>query len=165
MDDPTLYIIDASSLIDLHDWRPPNKHRVIWDKLDSLICCDRLMSPEEVYQEIREAKDALARWALRRKRDTQLFTKTVKQCVGIAKQIIHMYPDFVERERPVPQADPFVVALAVLESRKMYAPKCVVVTEEKFTPAGRPRIPHVCAGFHLQYMSIHQMYVAEGWTF
>jgi hypothetical protein len=45
--------------------------------------------------------------------------------------------------------------------------RCVVVTNEKFTPSGRPRIPHVCAApkYLLPYLSIHQVYVSEGWAF
>jgi hypothetical protein len=165
MDDNSLYIIDTSSLIGLYNWRPPGKHRSVWERLDQLIDGDRLVSPQEVYEELREGKDAVARWAGRRKKSGHLFTRTTQQHIGIAKQIIHRFPDFVERDRPIPQADPFVMALAVFESKKTLGQRCIVVAEEKYTPTGRPRIPHVCEAYKLPYMSIHQVYVTEGWQF
>ncbi len=162
----TIYIIDTSSLVTLHRWRPLSSNREIWDNLEKLIRDDRLIAPEEVYDEIRAGDDALARWASRKKQQRRLFRPTTRQHAGIAKQIIHEFPDFVERDRPTPQADPFVVALAVHEGRSVVAAaeERIVVTDEKFTPTGRPRIPHVCAAHGVRYLSIHQMYVNEGWT-
>jgi hypothetical protein len=161
-----LYIIDTSSLVSLHNWRPPSRNRGVWEKLTQLAHVDRLISPMEVYDELRAGNDALARWALQRKKGGRLFKRTTRQQVGIARQIIHRFPDLIEFDRPVPQADPFVIALAVDESKhKTLAQKCIVVTEEKFSPTGRPRIPHVCAAYQLPYMSIHQVYVSENWTF
>jgi hypothetical protein len=166
MDGPPLYIVDTSSLIGLYNWRPPRSHRPVWAKLDNLIHNDRFIRPDEVYEEIRAGVDALATWALRRKRSRQLFTRTTQQIARIAKQVIGKFLEFIESDRPVPQADPFVIALAVFESKHTtLAQKCVVLTEEKYTPTGRPRIPHVCEAYKLPYMSIHQMYVSEGWTF
>jgi hypothetical protein len=140
-------------------------HRAVSEKLDELVSTDRLISPQEVYEELREKKDAVARWALRRKKSTRLFIKTTQQMARIAKQLIHRFPDFVEFDRPVSQADPFVMALAIFEGRKALGQRCVVVTEEKYTPTGRPRIPHVCEVFQISYMTIHQMYVSHGWSF
>src|SRR5437016_4635520 len=105
MDKHGLYIIDTSSLIGLHNWRPPAKHRSVWEKLDRLVDGDRLISPQEVYEELRAGKDAIARWATRRKKTGRLFVESNRQCVGIAKQIIHKFPDFIEADRPALQAD------------------------------------------------------------
>lgn len=163
--DPLVYIIDTSSLVTLHQWRPPRNNRVVWENLDRLINDGRLIAPHEVYEELTAGEDALSRWAKRRKKEGGLFRKTTRQHAGIAKEIIHRFPDFVERDRPDTQADPFVVALARHESESQLGfQQNVVVTEEKFTPTGRPRIPHVCAAYGLRYLSIHQMYVSEGWA-
>src|SRR3972149_5188221 len=96
MDEFVLYIIDTSSLIDLQRWRPLSIHRQVWEKLDRLIDNDRLVSPQEVYEEIRDGKDALARWAMRHKKKRQLLKKTTRQHVGIAQQVIHRYPEIVD---------------------------------------------------------------------
>jgi hypothetical protein len=165
MDSDSLYIIDTSSLIALFDWRPPSKHHEVWKKLDILIDARRLISPYAVYEELRAGKDAVARWAARRKKAGGLFKKTTAQHARIAKQIVAKFHDFVEYDRPAPQADPFVVALAVHESKNTLGRKSVVITEEKYTHTGRPRIPHVCEKYGLSYLTIHQTYVSEGWTF
>jgi hypothetical protein len=103
---------------------------------------------------------------LRRKKRGRLFKRTTQQVARIAKQIIAKFPELIESERPAPQADPFVVALAVFESKHTtFSQKCVLLTEEKFSPSGRPRIPHLCEEYKLLYMSIHQMFISEGWTF
>jgi hypothetical protein len=162
----TIYIIDTSSLIDLQRWRPLAKHRVIWQKLDGLIRDGRLIGPEQVYSELRAGKDSLAKWAVSHKKGGQFFKKTTRQHVGIAKQIIHKYSDLVDVDRPGSQADPFVIALAHYEANSTtLAQQCIVVTNEKFTPTGRPRIPHICASYKLPYLTIHQLYVTEGWAF
>ena len=166
MDELTTYVIDTSSLIDLHRWRPISKHRGTWKRINALIDREQLISPDEVFYEIRTGKDALAKWAAEHKKSKQLFVRLTKQHVGIAKQIIHRFPELVDVDRPTSQADPFVVALAEYRShRTTYAERCVVVTNEKFTPLGRPRIPHVCASFLIPYMTIHQLFVTEGWEF
>src|SRR3972149_4938613 len=98
MDVDTLYIIDTSSLIDLQRWRPLSKHRTIWQKLDGMIRDNRLIGPEQVYEELRAGKDTLARWAANHKKSRQLFKKTTRHHVGIAKQIIHRFSDLVDAE-------------------------------------------------------------------
>ena len=79
---------------------------------------------------------------------------------------MHKFPALVDPDQPGQDADPFVVAMAVVESKTLLAGQSpvVVVTEEKFTPEGMPRIPHVCAAYGIRYLSVHQMFVHEGWT-
>jgi hypothetical protein len=123
------------------------------------------LSTQEVYQEVSVGADDLAKWCTTYRKARQLFVKQTKQQVGIAKQIIHRFPDLIDIDRPGSQADPILIALAYFEANKTLAQHCVVVTDEKYTPFGRKRIPHVCASYKLPYLSIHQMYVAEGWDF
>jgi hypothetical protein len=161
-----LYIIDASSLISLERGRPVKRNVRIWQTLHELIHNDRLISPEEVFDEIRAGSDALVVWAKQRKKEKKLFRRTTRSVLGQARQIIAKFPDFVEIDRPTSQADPFVVALACDEQRRdLLAPPCVVVTEEKFTFTGKPRIPHVCGHFGMPYLTLHQVFVREGWSF
>jgi hypothetical protein len=164
MDADTVSIIDTSSLINLYNWRSITNHPTVWQHLDSLIRRNQLLSPEEVYDEISQGKDPLARWATRQKKAGQLFKKTKHQHVAIIKEIVRRFPDFIEANRPTPQADPFVVALALHERSHLFS-RSVVITDEKYAPTGRPRIPRVCEEYKLPYMSIHQLFVSEGWTF
>ena len=51
------------------------------------------------------------------------------------------------------------------ESRSdLYAPNVIVLTEEKYAP-GKHRIPHVCQARGLKYLTLHQMFLFEGWDF
>jgi hypothetical protein len=164
MDLPTLYIIDASSLIGLARHRPARRHARLWQRLDELIHNDRLISPDEVFIELRAGTDPLAVWAKKCRRDRRLFKRTTRQIAGIARQIIGRFSDLVDVNRPGEQADPFVVALAVAESKRdMYPPPCTVITDEKFTFTGRARIPRVCGEDSMPYLTIHQLFILEGW--
>ena len=88
----TLYVIDTSSLVSLQRWRPQSTNATVWRHLDEMVHGDRLVGPDEVYREIREGKDALARWAIRYKQQNALFKKATRQHIRIAKQIIHRFP-------------------------------------------------------------------------
>lgn len=82
MDTLTVYIIDTSSLVTLHRWRPPGKNRKVWQDLDGLIRDDMLVAPDEVYDEIQAGQDALSRWAKRRKQQNQLFKRPTRRSAG-----------------------------------------------------------------------------------
>lgn len=79
-----------------------------------------------------------------------------------SKAIVKRFPDLVEVNAAQGNADPFVVALALEESTLIE--KMIIVTDEKFVP-GRTRIPHVCQAFGLRYLTVHQLFVFEGWPF
>ena len=79
MDPHSLYVIDTSSLIGLQNWRPMGKHHAVWTRLDEFIESDQLISPIEVYEELRQGKDAVAKWAIRYKKRGQLFKKNSRQ--------------------------------------------------------------------------------------
>ncbi len=163
---PTLYIIDASSLIVLARHRPARRNAAIWQRLDELIRNERLISPEEVYYELKDGNDPLAGWAKKYKKERRLFRKTTQQLAGAARQLIRKHPNLVDVDRPVAQADPFVVALAIGEStRGLFPPPCTVVTEEKFNYSGNPKLPNVCGHCKMPYLTIHQVFIKEGWTF
>jgi hypothetical protein len=86
--------------------------------------------------------------------------------VRLVKQILKRFDGLVDKDQPFNSADPFVIALALQEHerRGLFRKEVVVVTEEKYAP-GRFRIPHVCEGYHLRYLTIHQMFLFEGWNF
>ncbi|HUG92283.1 MAG TPA: DUF4411 family protein [Planctomycetaceae bacterium] len=111
----------------------------------------------------------MRQWVSEAERKKRLFRATTSRLLGMARQIVHEFPGLVDYDRPVPQADPFVVALALSEGKgQLKYDKCIVVTEEKFTPSGRPRIPHACEARGLQYLTIHQtilkLRAEEEWT-
>ncbi len=157
----SIYCIDTSSLVNLRSWRPAKRFPEPWKRLDHLIRQDRLLSPAVVLQELQECDDALFRWARKRK---SMFKKSSPDLVEQVQEILARFPDLVDPDSPTSSADPFVAALAIREASSLYQPDIVVLTEEKYAP-GRSRIPHVCEAYKLKYLTIHQMFRFEGWTF
>ncbi len=157
----TTYCVDTSSLVGLRVWRPRKKYPEPWKRLDELIQRNRLIAPGAVLRELQERDDALLRWARKR---GGIFKRNSKALVEHVQAILDRFPDFADPQAPNESADPFVVALAVQESSGLYPPEVVVVTEEKYAP-GKTRIPHVCEWKNIRYLTIHQMFVFEGWQF
>lgn len=160
----SLYCIDTSSLVGLWRWHPISANPGVWERLDELIQEHRLVAPRLVLEEVHRQDDALLEWARRRKQT--LFRRTSAEMVRLVKDILKRFEGLVDKDQPFDSADPFVVALALQEpeSRRLFRRDVVVVTEEKYAP-GRPRIPHVCEAYGLKYLTIHQMFLFEGWSF
>jgi len=156
----TVYCIDISSLVDLKSWRPFNRYREVWKRLDELIRQGRMIAPKQVLEELQQVDDALLKWA--RKRKQRLFRRTSRVLVDRVQRIVKRFPTLVDPSQPVKNADPFVVALALEEKNQTLGQEVYVVTEEKYRP-GKTRIPHVCEEYRLKYLSIHQMFLFEGW--
>ena len=157
----TVYCIDTSSLINLHRWRPEREHVKVWGRLEDLIEKHRLLAPKKVLGELHRKSDVLPRWARGHKR---MFKSISAESVATLQQILKKFPGLVDQNRPDEVADPYVVALARQESRNTLGDEVVVVTDEKYAP-GRPRIPHVCEAYRLKYLTIHQVFLFEGWDF
>ncbi len=159
-----VYCIDTSSLVALWHWHPIRANSGVWERLDELIEQHRLVAPRIVLEEIHRQDDALLVWA--RSRKQKLFARTSPEMVRLTKQIVNRFDGLVDKDQPFNSADPFVVALALQEpeSRALFGKEVIVVTEEKYAP-GRPRIPHVCEAYGLKYLTIHQMFLFEGWSF
>jgi hypothetical protein len=133
----------------------------VWDRLDELIEHQRLMAPKQVLEELQGQDDYLLRWARKRKR---MFARTSLELVRRVQKIVNEFPRFVDPSQPIRAADPFVVALAIDRSKGLLGDEICVVTEEKYG-LGRPRIPHVCEAYGLKYLTVHQVFVFEGWSF
>ena|SRR5437879_8978902 len=91
--------------------------------------------------------------------------KSSRDIVEKVQEILLRLPNLVDPNNPTDSADPFVIALAIKEKNKQgFLAQVTVITEEKYAP-GRPRIPHACEVYGLKYLTIHQMFLFEGWTF
>jgi hypothetical protein len=153
--------MDTSSFVNLHLWRPARHHREVWRQFETLIEQDRLMAPRPVLEELAAREDTLLKWARGHK---SVFKKTTRELVRRVQEILKRFPDLVDPNAPESSADPFVVALAVEERNTTLAENVIVITEEKYAP-GRSRIPHVCQGYEVRYLTLHQLFLFEGWSF
>jgi hypothetical protein len=136
----------------------------VWNRISDLAKARRLISPVAVQRELKGKADEVLQWAKMRKR---VFVRLDLVQQRIVREILARFPDFVDPNKPVPEADPFVIALALARNRQvgLLPAEWVVVTQEKLRPSGRPRIPNVCAAFDLRCIDILELFRQENWTF
>lgn len=151
------YSIDTSAILD--GWiryYPPDAFPGLWDRLDGLIMDGDLRATEEVFHELAKKDDKVHDWAKERK---SLFVPIDDRIQPIVSSILGDFEKLVDTRRNRSGADPFVIALAMVES-------CTVVTGERASGSlDRPNIPDVCAKLKVPCVSLLQLIRAEGWTF
>jgi hypothetical protein len=158
-----IYCIDASSLIKLKQDFPRQVFSTLWEKVEELVASGRLIAPDEVFREI-EKDDMLGPWA---KQNKNMFRKLDQDQLDAAKDVTSRFRNIAKPGRFGPAADPFVVALAHLESRRLRSSllesqsECVVVSEER----GPGKIPGACAHYDLTCVALVDLFQREGWKF
>lgn len=153
-----IYCIDTSALMDAWArWYPRDVFPTLWDNLDSLIEDGRLISSEEVLQELeRKEGDALHQWARHRSRLFAPLDEGIQRAVSV---IMANHPRLVDGRTGKSYADPFVIATAQVR-------KSTVVTGER--PTGnpnRPKIPDVCKRLGIRCISFTDLIRQERWRF
>ncbi len=157
------YCMDASAFIDLRVRYPKDVFPGIWNRVSDLAKERRLISPAAVQRELKGKADEVLQWAKMRRRVFQRLDATQQR---IVRDILAQFPNLVDPNKPVPDADPFVIALAIARNQQVgFFPAWVVVTQEKSTLCGRPRIPNVCATFSLRCIDMLEMFRQEKWKF
>lgn len=159
------YVIDTSSLIDLNYRYPVDVFPGIWKNLEKLIKDDLLVSPKEVLKEIKD--NSLKEWA---KKQKKLFRELDELQMKIVKEILEKYPSLAKPDKDGPQADPFVIALAIaLEKDPQQiltksVRKRIIVTEERLR-GNKEKIPFVCKEYGIDCINVIELFRTEGWKF
>jgi hypothetical protein len=82
---------------------------------------------------------------------------------------LSLFPDLIDPAKEIPDADPFVVALAIIENTRrqdtLFKGQCVVVTQEKPSRSARPKIPEVCQHYGIECIGVAGLFRKEGWKF
>ena len=108
-----VYCIDTSALIDLKIYYPLNRFPSMWQRLEQLVKVDRLIAPEQVFEELKPKLgsngDEIYRWAKAHKR---MFKALDSQQTKLATAIIAKFPGLIDPNKTIPDAGPFVIALA-----------------------------------------------------
>lgn len=164
----TVYCIDTSALVDA--WRPyPRDLFAVWDQLERLVREGRLIAPSKVLTELQRKSDALLRWAQKHRR---MFKRLDGEQLRLCAEICRLFPRLVDTSKAMEDAEPYVVALAVENTRKRSGEtlferhEYVVVTQERLSrPGERPRIPNVCQHYGLRWVNLFDMFRREGWRF
>lgn len=151
------YCIDTNALVDL--WRrvyPIDVFPSLWKNMEELVRSGKLIAPREVLNELEQVDDELLKW-VKKHRDMIIGLETEQQ--DRVKEILRVYPTLIEPNKTIPDADPFVIALAMTES-------AVVVTNEKLAgPGGRPKIPNVCLKYQIKCLNLLDFFREQKWNF
>lgn len=151
------YCIDTSSLLD--GWvryYPPDVFPSFWRNLEAMIAAGELISPDEVLRELAKKEgDTLHQWA---KRHEALFHPLDEVVQRATAEILTAFPRLVDSRRDRGKADPFVIALAKVQT-------CAVITGEKHTGIpDKPKMPDVCTHYSIPCISLLQLFREKKWS-
>ena len=151
------YSIDTSAIIECW-WRqyPPEVFHTVWIKLENLIEKNIIIAIDDVLFELEKKEDAIYKWALERR---NMFLPHDVRIELAGKSIIQNYKRLIDERNIRSGADPWVIALAKVES---YA----VITDEK--PTGnlnKPNIPDVCYALNIPCINMLQLFKEQKWKF
>jgi len=149
------YCIDTSALIDLKELYPRDIFPPIWRNIETLIAQGRLVAPKEVYQELQRVEDELFKWA---KEHKMMFKNLDDEQIRHVLDITGKFPKLVDEKKPGPQADPFVIALALSRGY-------IVITSESWGDPNKPKIPDVCNHYGIKCLDLVALYRKEKWQF
>lgn len=124
-------------------------------KVEALIEAGRLVAPVEVLHETSKRSDELHAWLKAR---GKAFCELDEEVQVAAAEVLAKFPRLVGERKLRTSADPFVIALARVQSLQ-------IVTDEKPTgSASRPNIPDVCTAFGLDTFGLLDLIRAEKWV-
>ncbi len=160
-----IYCYDTSGLTNTSRFYSFKSFPSLWNRIETLIEEGRLICSQKVHEELRKQDDLLLRWA---NKNGKVFIGLNAEQYVLAKQIVDKYPDIVDKDKETEDADPYVIALAILKQRdvEMLGDTCVVVsaeTEQK--KKNKTKIPVACEGFSVRHMYFVEVIDREGWAF
>ena len=149
------YCIDTSALIDL--WRryyPPDIFQSLWKDIEILIHQGFIIAPKEVLREIEKRDDEFLEWA---KKHRDMFNDLDEEQLIDTRIILKDFPNLIDPNKEI-DADPFLVALAKTK-------EWTVITSEKPSSGGRPKIPDVCKKYNIKCISLIEFFREKGWKY
>lgn len=117
-----------------------------------------VVSPREVLRELEKRDDELYKWV----KENISFHNLDYEQQEIVRNIMARFPNLVDINKPTPEADPFVIALA--KSKNL-----ITVTQEKYVnisgPKSKPQIPNVCEALNVKWVPLIDLFREQGWVF
>ncbi len=159
-----IYCIDTSSLIEMKDRYPQDVTMFgrLWNNIDNLCRAHRMVSPIEVLKEIKQGDDELKKWANGKK----IFVKIDEKQSEKVKEILKNYPFLSNSEKPGPNADPWLITLALVkneeEKERLFSDKKYIVVTEESKIRGN-RIPSICKVYAIECINLLELFRREGW--
>jgi len=158
-----IYVIDTSSLIELKGF-PRDIFVTVWKDIEDLVQREILISTEEVLEELKKKEDVISTWA---KNNKSMFkTLTQEQLIEV-KNILNIFPNLIDVNRETPQADPFIIALALYEEpqKKIIQTQKIIITNEKISSGKRPKIPNICTYFNIKCVNLFDFFREMAWKY
>ena len=166
-----VYCVDSSALIEIRERYPSAIFPGLWEGLTELVRAGRFIAPREVLKEV-EKDTGLNAWLKRNRK--RMFVAPTQAQVNKTIEILQRFSDLIDPAKTTPDADPFVIALAIVSSqeaqRQLFGREHVVLTFEKLSSgSARPRIPNVCAHYGVGCLhapsALTDFFAKEGWRF
>ncbi len=150
------YVFDTGPFIDCRYYYP-NIFKTYWNKLNQHAEIRDIISVREVYNEIQKGSDIVSDWA---DQNSSIFEEPSAGEFEVVRDIMSRHKELIRMlnftgGRPV--ADPFIIAKAKVNG-------LVVVTQEKFRENAH-KIPNICSEHGVEYMTLEEFMLNEGWEF
>lgn len=151
------YSFDSGAFINgRRDLFRPEVFPTLWANIDAMIQAGVIRSVDVVRDELAKRDDDVTRWA-RQQRD--LFVPLTRDVQLATRRVLAEHKKLVGVGGRRNAADPFVVALAIVHGGT------VVTQELKSGSTTKPRIPDVCEGMDVPWLSLPGFVADQGWTF
>jgi predicted nucleic acid-binding protein len=148
-----LYMVDTCSFTELRRTYPRPHLDAVWRLVERVADDGRLLSVEEVFNELQAQDDEVAQWAMARR---SLFLPLTEDIQQKAREILISHRTLVNIRRKKSGADPFLIAAAIVHN-------AIVVTQEKKS-GGPPavKIPDVCEAYGVRCIPLLTLLQQEG---
>lgn len=134
-----MYVMDTSSLIDGELYFSQARNQKLWQKLGALAAQGRMAMPAQAFDEISPGNKALRAWVSARR--ASLVVPGNADIINLARDVVEAFPCLVDTGKAKPDADPYIIALAVwLQTRAIRVHAPIIVTEEADRPSKMPRV-------------------------
>jgi hypothetical protein len=135
------YSIDTSSLVDAWvRYYAPDIFPKWWDLFENTVGAGQVKASMPVLLDLEKKDDGIYRWA---KGHPQLFVSIDEVIQQNVTQILANHSRLVENRKNRSASDPFVIALAGLNSA------CVITGEKPTSKLSQPNIPDVCLAMNI----------------
>lgn len=149
------YSFDTSALIEGNKLYPINIFPKLWENIGELINDGSIRAIAQVGTELGKKDDEISQWT---SNYPTLFVPLEPRIQVIVTAIMDAHPNLVKIASGKSAADPFVIALAEVNS-------CTVVTYENRRSLLNPRIPDVCSARSIKVINLLDLVKAHGWSF
>ncbi|MET0119257.1 MAG: DUF4411 family protein [Sedimenticola sp.] len=148
-----LYVIDTCSLVAMTEIYPHDVFPGVWEKVDELIDDGKIISVDDVYEELSSKDDDIYKWAGIR---NHIFKELDDAIQESAIEILSTHSNLIDLKNKKSSADPFLIATARIHGG-------IVVTEEDFSGGHHSsKIPDVCRDYKMGCINLLDMLRLEG---